>query len=50
MRASKFSEADRIHFEAGGRRWAIAEVCCKARFSEATFYNWRKNPAAEAQT
>jgi len=43
MRKSKFTEEQIIGFlkqaEAG---MAVAEICRKGGFSDATFYNWRK--------
>ncbi len=44
MKASKFSE-EQIAFvlKQAEDGTPIGEVCRKARISDATFYNWRKN-------
>jgi putative transposase len=43
MKKSKFSEAQ-IAFilRQADEGTAVAEVCCKAGISDATFYNWKK--------
>ena len=43
MRKSKFSEKQIVGFlKQAGAGMAVAEICRKAGFSDATFYKWRE--------
>jgi hypothetical protein len=36
---------DGVHHQAGRRRNPVAEICCEARISKATHFNWKKKYA-----
>lgn len=43
MKASKFlGRAEGVHSEAGMDGIPVAEICRRARISQATYFNWKK--------
>ena len=46
MKASKFSDAQKAFvLKQGDEGVPVAEICCKAGISQATYFNWKKKCA-----